>query len=62
MNEDYFPFEYVGGGYYRQKGVPIGERAEMLHGQGAADYLIKKLSQQSERIAELEAMLTERKS
>lgn len=27
-----FPFEYVGGGYWRRRGVPRGERSETLHG------------------------------
>jgi hypothetical protein len=29
---DSFPFRYVGGGYYRDKNVQVGESAETLHG------------------------------
>lgn len=29
---DDFPFEYVGGGYWRKSGAPAGEPAEILHG------------------------------
>lgn len=35
-----FPFEYVGGGYFRRKGVPKGQTAEMLHGEQVVDALI----------------------
>ena len=28
-----WPYEYVGGGYYRQKGIPKGQHAQVLHGQ-----------------------------
>ena len=34
--EHIFPFDYVGGGYFRRKGVPKGETAETLHGMDAA--------------------------
>lgn len=34
-----FPFEYMGGGYYRKRGVPKGISAEMLHG----DEVVKRL-------------------
>ncbi len=34
-----FPFEYYGGGYFRQKGIPEKVKAEILHGQQAIDYL-----------------------
>ena len=30
---DEFPFEYKGGGYWRHKGVPKGDKAEILHGE-----------------------------
>ncbi len=32
---DLFPFRYVGTGYFRRKGVPAGEPAEIVHGMGA---------------------------
>jgi hypothetical protein len=40
---DEFPFYYVGGGYFRQKGVPRGKKAESLHGQEAIDYLLARI-------------------
>lgn len=30
-------FEYIGGGYFRKKGVPVGEKAETLHGWQAIE-------------------------
>ncbi len=33
--KDIFPFEYVGGGYFRRKGVPKNVRAEIIHGDEA---------------------------
>jgi len=42
-NPDIFPFEYQGGGYFRRKGVKQGDKAEILHGQEAIEYLLKKL-------------------
>lgn len=36
-----FPFEYVSGGYYRQKDAPKGQPTEMIHGQAA----LKKLAE-----------------
>jgi hypothetical protein len=32
-----FPFEYIGGGYWRKRGVPRGEKAEILHGDEAIE-------------------------
>jgi hypothetical protein len=43
--EDVFPYEYKGGGYFREKGIPIGESAEMLHGEQAARYVYEKMRQ-----------------
>jgi len=37
--EDIFPFEYSGGGYFRQKGIPVGETAAILHGNEAAEFV-----------------------
>lgn len=34
-----FPFGYVGGGYFRDKRIPKGDKAEVLHG----DELLKQL-------------------
>ena len=30
-------YEYVGGGWFRQRGVPKGETADMLHGDHAIE-------------------------
>ncbi len=30
-----FDFDYEGGGFWRKHGVPIGEKAEVLHGNEA---------------------------
>jgi hypothetical protein len=38
-----FPFEYVGGGYFRKRGVKTGQSAEMLHGKDAVMYVYKAL-------------------
>lgn len=37
-----FPFEYIGGGYFRKIGVPKGKVAETLHGMQAIEYLLNK--------------------
>jgi hypothetical protein len=50
--DDDFPFEYVGGGYFRRKNVRKGESAEMLHGQEAIDYVLAKLAAVREDLAE----------
>jgi hypothetical protein len=38
-----FPYEYVGGGYFRRKGVPKGEPAETLHGAQAVEYAYSEI-------------------
>lgn len=43
MERKDFPFEYQGGGYFRRKGVPKGEKAEMLHGEQVVDYIFNAL-------------------
>lgn len=40
--EDLFPFYYVGGGYFRRKGIAKGIPAETLHGMEAIKYLLDK--------------------
>jgi len=40
---DIFPFEYCGGGYFRHKNVPQLEKAEILHGIEAIEYLYNKI-------------------
>ena len=39
-----FPFEYVGGGYFRKKGVPKGKSAEILHGMDAIEFVVKAMN------------------
>ena len=41
--DEIFPFEYVGGGYFRRKKVQKGVAAEMLHGQEVPQYIEKEL-------------------
>jgi len=41
--KELFPYEYVGGGYYR-KFAPQGEKAEIIHGIEAIKYVIDKIS------------------
>jgi len=38
-----FPFEYVGGGYFRQKGVPVKSSAPTLHADQAIEYLYNEM-------------------
>jgi len=38
---DDFPFEYKGGGFFRQKGIPVGESAEMRHGEEIVEEALK---------------------
>ena len=38
-----FPFEYVGGGFFRKRGVSKGTSAEMLHGEEVITYLYKAM-------------------
>ena len=38
-----FPFEYLGGGYFRRKGVAKYVKAEVLHGMEAVEYLYEKI-------------------
>ena len=42
--KDLFPYEYSGGGYFREKGVPKGKTAEILHGMEAIKYLYKRMT------------------
>lgn len=44
-----FPFEYMGGGYFRKRGVPKGVNAEILHGKEAIEYLYKALTKREEK-------------
>lgn len=54
---DDFPFEYVGGGYFRKCGIPKGRKAETLHGQEAIDFVLAKLADARRENDELRAKL-----
>ncbi|HTY88681.1 MAG TPA: hypothetical protein VMB80_14535 [Candidatus Acidoferrum sp.] len=41
-----FRFEYVGGGYFRDKNVPIGIKADTLHGTEILDEFCSELIKQ----------------
>jgi hypothetical protein len=41
-----FRFEYVGGGYFRDKNVPQGTRADILHGSQVLDEFCSELIKQ----------------
>jgi hypothetical protein len=38
-----FRFKYIGGGYFRDKTVPAGKKAEILHGDEAIEAFSKVL-------------------
>ena len=41
--KEIFNYEYVGGGYFREKGVKKGDTAKILHGMQAIEYLLDKV-------------------
>jgi hypothetical protein len=41
-----FRFEYVGGGYFRDKNVPQGTKADILHGTEILDEFCSELIKQ----------------
>lgn len=53
--DDPFPYEYVGGGYFRRKGVPVGKKGDSLHGQEAVNHVLKQLEAARKEVAELKA-------
>jgi hypothetical protein len=46
MVKSSFRFEYVGGGYFRDKNVPKGIKAEILHGSQILDEFCSELIKQ----------------
>ena len=44
--DDLFPFEYQGGGYFRRRGVPKGESADIIHGEQAVRFLYDNIQRQ----------------
>ena len=38
-----FRFKYVGGGYFRDKSVAVGEKAELLHGEEVIEEFCREL-------------------
>ena len=47
--KEIFPFYYVGGGYFRQKGIPKEKVALILHGEEAIGYLLKQVNELIEK-------------
>lgn len=35
-----FDFSYIGGGYFRQKGIPKGTKADTLHGDQVVEAVV----------------------
>ncbi len=56
--EDTFPFDYIGGGYFRRRGVAKGTSAEVLHGREAIQWLIERCPVAPEDTAEAEQAAT----
>jgi len=46
---DIFPFDYVGGGYFRKKKVPKGKTATILHGEQAVKYIYEKMKLENKK-------------
>jgi len=44
-----FKYEYVGGGYFRERNVPKGTNAKILHGEQAIHYLYKQLNNEEKK-------------
>jgi hypothetical protein len=44
-----FPYEYIGGGYWRQVGVPKKQAAEMFHGDEILEVYVWWLISQMEQ-------------
>jgi hypothetical protein len=44
--KEVFPFEYVGGGYFREKGVPKGQSAKILHGMEAIKFVVEAMKEE----------------
>ena len=38
-----FRFKYVGGGYFRDKNIPMGKKAEVRHGEEIIDEFCQEL-------------------
>ena len=38
-----FRFKYVGGGYFRDKSIPLGKKAEVKHGEEIIDEFCQEL-------------------
>jgi hypothetical protein len=41
--KELFPYVYMGGGYFRERGVPKGMIAETLHGMQAIEFLYNQI-------------------
>lgn len=38
-----FPYDYAGGGYFRERGIPVGVSAGILHGMEAIKYVVEQM-------------------
>jgi hypothetical protein len=38
-----FRFKYLGGGYFRDKNIPVGDKAEVRHGEEIIDQFCQEL-------------------
>lgn len=45
--EELFPYEYQGGGYFRERGIAVGKSAKILHGQEAIKYLYEAIEKEN---------------
>lgn len=39
------PYEYIGGGYFRDKRIPKGKKGDTMHGQQYVDFLLKTIAE-----------------
>jgi hypothetical protein len=46
--EEIFPYEYVGGGYFRKKGVAKGDKADIIHGPEVPKFIYDALTKKED--------------
>lgn len=47
--KEIFPFEYAGGGYFREKNPKKGEKPKILHGMDAIIFVLNKIKENEHR-------------
>jgi len=52
--EEIFPYEYSGGGYFREKYVPQGQKAKIIHGMEAVTPLIEKNKELEDKLIKIQ--------